>query len=40
MVEELLKHGADKTATTLKGKFPVDIARAENHSEIIPLLEP
>ncbi|MBH0210314.1 MAG: ankyrin repeat domain-containing protein [Nitrospira sp.] len=40
IIEELLKHGADKSAMTIKGKRPVDLARDENHPEIIPLLEP
>jgi ankyrin repeat protein len=40
VIDELHKYGADKTATTLKGKRPVDIARAEHDLDLIPLLEP
>jgi len=44
VVELLLKHGADKTIKVSRGEAaglrPVDIARKEGHTALIPLLEP
>ncbi len=44
VVELLLKHGADKTVKVSRGEAtglrPVDIARQEGHTALIPLLEP
>jgi len=44
VVELLLKHGADKTIKVSRGEAaglrPVDIARKEGHTVLIPLLEP
>jgi ankyrin len=40
IVALLLKHGADKTARATTGQRPMDLARQQGHSALIPLLEP
>ena len=40
MVILLLKHGADKNARMSSGERPVDFARQQGHTALIPLLEP
>lgn len=40
LVAELLKHGADSAARTGTGQTPLDIAKANNHTELLPLLAP
>jgi ankyrin repeat protein len=36
----LLKHGGDKNARMSSGERPVDLARQQGHTTLIPLLEP
>lgn len=36
----LLRHGADKNARMTAGERPVDLARTQGHTALIPLLEP
>jgi len=40
VVTLLLKSGADKKAKTKEGERPVDLARQQHHTTLIPLLEP
>jgi ankyrin len=40
MVALLLKYGADKNARMASGERPVDLARQQGHTILIPLLEP
>lgn len=40
MVAILLKHGADKNARMSSGERPVDLARQQGHTALVPLLEP
>lgn len=40
MVALLLKYGADKNARMSSGERPVDLARQQGHTIVIPLLEP
>ena len=40
MVALLLKYGADKNARMSSGERPVDLARQQGHTRVIPLLEP
>jgi ankyrin repeat protein len=40
VVALLLKHGADKSANATTGPRPVDLARRQGHSVLVPLLEP
>lgn len=40
MVALLLKHAADKNARMSSGERPVDLARQQGHTGLIPLLEP
>lgn len=36
----LLRHGGDKNARMSSGERPVDLARQQGHTALIPLLEP
>jgi ankyrin repeat protein len=40
MVTLLLQHGANKHARMTSGERPVDLAQAQGHAVLIPLLEP
>lgn len=40
IVTLLLRHGADKNARMTAGERPVDLARTQGHTALIPLLEP
>ncbi|GKS64672.1 hypothetical protein YTPLAS72_19760 [Nitrospira sp.] len=40
VVTLLLQHGADKNARMTAGERPVDLARTQGHTALIPLLEP
>jgi ankyrin len=40
MVTLLLKYGADKNARMSSGERPVDLARQQGHTALVPLLEP
>jgi ankyrin repeat protein len=40
IVSLLLKHGADKSVKATTGHRPVDFARQQGHSALVPLLEP
>jgi ankyrin repeat protein len=40
MVALLLKYGADKNARMSSGELPVDLARQQGHTTLVPLLEP
>ena len=40
MVSLLLKYGADKNVRMSSGERPVDLARQQGHTALIPLLEP
>lgn len=40
MVTLLLKYGADKNSRMSSGERPVDLARTQGHTALIPLLEP
>jgi ankyrin repeat protein len=40
IVTLLLLHGADKNARMTSGERPVDLARTQGHTALIPLLEP
>ena len=40
MVSLLLTYGADKNARMSSGERPVDLARQQGHTTLIPLLEP
>jgi ankyrin repeat protein len=40
IVALLLKHGANKSVKAATGHRPVDFARQQGHSALVPLLEP
>ena len=40
LITLLLQHGASKHARMTSGERPVDLAQAQGHAALIPLLEP
>lgn len=40
LITLLLRHGAHKHARMTSGERPVDLAQAQGHTALIPLLEP